>query len=336
MKTFKKDVARVGTWHDPKTGKPVNFGPGEEFDLEALAANTNAWIAEGNVVWFPDGHSSDSLSDLGGWREFRVSDDGQTLEAIVDVEDEEAAEKVGTRVKRVSPWIDMAPVSSASGKTFGPTITHVAATPEPVITGQGNFIALSRQLPEEVGMDMDNGAAAPPPAAGLAAKLAALLGLGEDASEDAILEALAQKIAAPAAPPAMSAAEPTATALALSRRVETLEAENKRIRAESHDREIADAKSYMLSRGQIVMERDDEETARALFAAGQEKGARSFIALSRKRADDVAEARRGRIVLSRGDDADRARREADAKASEDRMLARMGVVDPAKTNGRAG
>ena len=331
MKAFRKDIARVGTWHDPKTGKPVSFGPGKDLDLEALASNTNAWIAEGNVVWFPDGHSDASLSDLGGWREFRVSRDGSTLEAIVDVEDEEAAEKIGTRVKRVSPWIDMAPVSSASGKTFGPTITHVAATPEPVITGQGNFVALSRQLPEE-GMDMDKdpGAAAPPPAASnLAAKLAALLGLGEDASEDAILEALAQKLGS-GVPPADAA-----MSVALSRRVETLEAENKRIRTESSEREIADAKSYMLSRGQIVMERDDEETARALFAAGHEKGARSFIALSRKRADDVAEARRGRSILPRGDDVERKRREDEQRASEDRMLQRMGV-DVAKTNGKAG
>src|SRR4051794_38921341 len=66
---FRKEVLRVGKWIHPATGEVLDFT--REF-LARLVASTAQWIALGNKVWFPAGHSSDPRDSLGFWSGFAL------------------------------------------------------------------------------------------------------------------------------------------------------------------------------------------------------------------------------------------------------------------------
>jgi len=343
VKRAKKDVLHAGRWVDPKDGKAF---AATVADLDELARNTNAWIEAGHRVWFPDGHTDSIRADMGEWSNFRV--EGDRLVADVTIDDDVAERKLGRTLREVSPAIDAAPVAS-DGRRFGRTVIHVAATPQPVVTHQGNFVALAR-APAQGGSPMANPvpapdappapaaapASAPPSPSSVMSQIAALLGLGADADEGSLVEAVRQlKAAAEVAKEAegmlpKEMAKQAELSRALETKVKSLEGELSRLHSESIEREVTDARDYCLSRGGLVIEKDTETTVRELFAAGQEKAARHILGLQKKQADDAGAARRGRVTLSRpASTADEAKKQAEA--DEQLMLTAMGVK-PGKGN----
>lgn len=140
---WRKDVLRVGRWIHPDTGQEIDI---TRDLLAAIAANTNAFLSAGHEVFFPNGHTSDVKKNLGQWSRFEIEDD--VLFAVADVADDEAAEAMGKTITRVSPHIKFKGLRTSSGKKLGPLIMHVAATPAPVIPGQGNFMLLSLKTKE--------------------------------------------------------------------------------------------------------------------------------------------------------------------------------------------
>ncbi len=169
---FKKEVLRVGRWTHPVTGEDLDF---DQAFLERLAKNTAQWIELGNKVWFPAGHTADVRANLGFWPRFEV--EGERLVGQVDVLDDEAASKVGKTIQDVSAAIHFGAVAS-TGQDFEAVIEHVAATPEPVIPGQTNFVRLAR---EAGGKPMEPIDISP---------VRAALGLGADADSNAIVNAI--------------------------------------------------------------------------------------------------------------------------------------------------
>jgi hypothetical protein len=149
-KRFRKDLIHVGKWVHPDTGQELDFSAER---LDQLADETNRWLAAGNKVWFPVGapaHHSKADQHLGFWSEFEF--DGQTLWATVEIRDKETLEKdkVGRTITDVS--IGVGPAVDSNGQEFEEVVQHVAATVQPVIPGQGNFIALERR--PEAGMSV--------------------------------------------------------------------------------------------------------------------------------------------------------------------------------------
>ncbi len=141
---FAKDVIRVGEWIHPTTGQKLDFTAER---LAALVLATNRWLAIGNKVWFPAGdraHNSDSMKNLGFWTGFTF--DGENVVGIVEVRDQDAIDKkkIGTTITDVSIGVSGKQLAS-TGERFEEVILHVAATPQPVINGQGNFIHLARE-----------------------------------------------------------------------------------------------------------------------------------------------------------------------------------------------
>lgn len=149
---FAKDVVRVGKWVHPATGREVVFTPER---IRNLVKNTTDYLARGNKIPFPDGHTTDTSKNLGFWPGPFIEYKG-ALVGVVEPKDELALKKIqdGT-LDAVSVCVDF-DVMDPSGKKYDEVITHVCATNYPVITKQKEFIKLSREsgsglyLPEEL------------------------------------------------------------------------------------------------------------------------------------------------------------------------------------------
>jgi len=169
---FKKEILRVGRWIHPATGDELDF---DRDLLEQIAKDTTRWIELGNKVWFPAGHTADVRANLGFWSSFAL--DGERLVGTVDVLDDEAAAKIGKTIQDVSAAIHFGAVAS-TGEELSSVIEHVAATPEPVIPGQTNFVRLAREARRHV---VDENDLTP---------IRGALGLATDASPAAIVDAI--------------------------------------------------------------------------------------------------------------------------------------------------
>jgi hypothetical protein len=143
---FEKDVLRVGSWFHPVTGQEVEVTAER---LRLLAKRTIEYAAANNGrIPFQDGHTFDSMKTLGWWTGFRV--DGDRLVGVVEVTDDEAARKIEQgSIRGVSVRID-ADIKDTRGNVYPEVITHVAATPVPVVDDQGDFVQLSRGSGAEV------------------------------------------------------------------------------------------------------------------------------------------------------------------------------------------
>ena len=185
---FEKDVLTVGEWFHPINGERIEF---DHDRLVALATATNHWIQDvGNEVTFPKNHTTDPLENLGIWHPpFRVV--GDRLMGVVEVLDEEAIERVQNQTLRgVSVFIEFN-VLGQDGQMIPEVITHVAATNDPVITGQEGFVSLARKA-HETGAELflsselaTGGEEAMTPEQ--LKKLAVLMGLPETATPEEIL-----------------------------------------------------------------------------------------------------------------------------------------------------
>ena len=144
---FRKEVARVGAWTHPATGQEIAFS---RSDLEEIAAGTNKYIAAigGKLrgprlhdgVWIT-GEQPKADDNLAYWLSFNV--EGDRLYGVVEAGDEAVASMLGGRIRSVSLCL-VPEAKDAHGGTYKNVLDHVAFTPEPVIEGQGEFVALSK------------------------------------------------------------------------------------------------------------------------------------------------------------------------------------------------
>lgn len=190
---FRKEVLRVWSGVDPKTGQKLSF---DRLFLERLAKNTNRWIELGHKVPAPDGHTDSAMSNLGWWPEYQV--DGDTLFGIFEAADEGVASKIGTSIRDVSIFAS-GPEQASNGEVLDAVILHCCLTPEPVLPGQANFVRLARETtmdPKTTNLKLAGAAGADPapeassmtPAEALKF-LAVLFGLAPDADPAATVEA---------------------------------------------------------------------------------------------------------------------------------------------------
>jgi hypothetical protein len=132
---YKKDAIRVGNYVHPITGQKV----------DVPASRLSHWVqqfkrmsANGINIPIRDGHRGKAL----GWID-DMMEDGTQLDAVHNFPDEDGV-KTARRYRGVS--IGVKPVyKDCFGNIYKDVIDHIALTPEPVITGQGDFIALSRE-----------------------------------------------------------------------------------------------------------------------------------------------------------------------------------------------
>jgi hypothetical protein len=274
---FKKEVLRAGHWIHPATGEDLDF---DRAFLERLVKDTARWIDLGNKVWFPAGHTTDVRANLGFWPRFEL--EGERLVGQVDVLDEQAARNVGKTIQDVSAAIHFGAVAS-TGETFEAVIEHVAATPEPVIPGQTNFVRLAREAGRN---QVDESDLAP---------LRAALGLAKDATPSTIVEAVnALKTTPPPAPPPAPSA-PHEDLEKLSREIEAkVEAKFSKqladLRHKAAEREVELAREESIRSGCPI----DEETRKdavSLLARGDpesERLGRRLLALAKAPRDTKA------------------------------------------------
>ena len=137
-----KDVLVDGDWHDQKTGRTVPITPARR---RVLMEESNRYLANGNEIPFQDGHNTDAMKTLGAWPgPFAMLGDRLFAVAEPKGDDVVGAMKAG-KVNRVSvvirkEWTD------PKGNFYPEVITSIDATPVPVVSGQRDFVALSREM----------------------------------------------------------------------------------------------------------------------------------------------------------------------------------------------
>lgn len=291
---FAKDVLKVGRFVLPD-GRELEIHATDSQALAArksgimaaglpeLARNTNARIALGHKVWFPEGdastpaHNAVASLNRGYWSDFRV--EGDRLVATVEVTDEKVAAQIGKTIRDVSAgvvWGDLARASS--GQTFGCAVEHVCATSYPVVPSQNNFepVRLAREVPMTTTTTTDTTAvkpaeanlAAAPAAPSLLSAVVAGLGLPEGTDEAAAVAAFndycaadAPEVAAPAEVAAM-AQEKTA----LEERIVSLEKKVAANARKSAEREVDLAKDLALKTSGLPVAKDVADQIVALLA----------------------------------------------------------------------
>jgi hypothetical protein len=195
---YAKDIVALGTWFHPETKRRVNF---DDDRIKRLVKQTSRYIANGNRIPFPDGHSFKAADNLGYWTGPFI-DRGGRLIGVVEPRGKDVDDKLATgKIDQVSAYISHNYVDT-KGNFYPEVITHVCATSYPVLTGQRPFDRLSS-------VESDKGPISGflplVPFEGLSgkgddmkfAKLAATLGLNiEGKSEDEVLTMIETEIEA--------------------------------------------------------------------------------------------------------------------------------------------
>ena len=134
---FRKDVLHVGTLSHPVDGWQADFTPER---IAKIAAETNRLIAAGHEPHVPSGHIryADAATNRGFVKSMRV--EGDRLFADMELIGDESIKEASRN--KVSVFIEPA-FKDGKGNTYGECITHVALTPVPVQTGQGDFVAIA-------------------------------------------------------------------------------------------------------------------------------------------------------------------------------------------------
>lgn len=291
---FAKDVLKVGRFVLPD-GRELEIHATDSQALAArksgimaaglpeLARNTNARIALGHKVWFPEGdastpaHNSVASLNRGYWSDFRV--EGDRLVATVEVTDEKVAAQIGKTIRDVSAgvvWGDLARASS--GQPFGCAVEHVCATSYPVVPQQNNFepVRLAREVfmtttttdATAVPQAAANLAAATPAAPSLLSAVIAGLGLPEGTDEAAAVAAFNDYCAADA-PEVSDPADVAAMAkdkTALEEKVAALEKKVAANARKSAEREVDLAKDLALKTSGLPVAKDVADQIVSLLA----------------------------------------------------------------------
>jgi len=139
VRTFRKDIARVGRYRHPKEGWELDVTPDR---LDAWVAAFDAMRANGVDVEVVVDHSFDADAIRGYvtkmWR------DGDTLYSEHEMHGARAIELAET-ARNTSPWIDRR-YTDGKNNHYGEAIVHSAICQQPVIPGQEGFTALAASL----------------------------------------------------------------------------------------------------------------------------------------------------------------------------------------------
>jgi hypothetical protein len=187
---YKKDVIRVGQFKHPQTGQLINVTPER---LQSWVEKFGRMQEHGVNVPIYYGH--DRNKPLGSVADMFV--EGDKLFTIYDFADDDAVQLAKraklASVKTTPRYVD------CEQQDYGEVIEHVAVTPEPVITRQGEMIALSRvsDTPDASNNDSTSLSHEPPNEEPHMEWLNELLGLDAAATEDAQKAAIAALKARP-------------------------------------------------------------------------------------------------------------------------------------------
>ena len=174
---YRKDVIKVGRFVHPRTGKDVSVSAER---LKHWQQSFHEMQAAGINIPIRNGHDGDAIGHIAG-----ATVAGEKMEMLHDFPDDGAV-TIAKRNRFVS--IGVVPTyTDAHGNTWKDVIDHVASTPVPVITGQDEFIALSRET----------AAPAAQPKEPTMEGLNELLGLPVDADETAIKAKVTELAARP-------------------------------------------------------------------------------------------------------------------------------------------
>jgi hypothetical protein len=285
---FAKDILHPGAWIHPQTGQRVFF---DDARIKRLVESTNRYIRAGNVVRYPDGHSFKATDNLGDWPGPFIVHKGR-LVGVVEAKNPKAAEGMAAgTIDAVSAFIEFDHVDT-KGNTYDEVITHVCATPYPVITGQKGFIPLSAVegdsgnieaqllVPEDLalagkGDDMDRKQVlAMLETMGLSLSK---LGLAEDAPVEKIATALSARVsAAPAAAEALAGLRKQ-VGEALSAHGLALEADGKVVVLPKPEKKDDDPEKKELRERLAVVERDGKVQKLTLARDEAEKYVQSKV-----------------------------------------------------------
>jgi len=141
-RVFEKDVLVEGTYQHPIQPWDEPLTVTREY-IDRVCAASNAAMKGGQRVYVPDGHSTRAADNVGYVESFepRFVDGKWRAVARFTVEDERYGPKIGTTIRDVSPMIVNHPLGD--GTNPGERIAHVALVPDPVMPGQGDFVACS-------------------------------------------------------------------------------------------------------------------------------------------------------------------------------------------------
>jgi ribosomal 50S subunit-recycling heat shock protein len=141
-KVFEKDVLVEGTYQHPIQPWDTPLEVTKDY-IDRVCAASNAALKQGQRVYVPDGHSTKARDNVGFVSEFapRLVDGKWRAVARFTVEDDSYLAKIGKTIRDVSPLIVTHPLGN--GADVGERIAHVALVPDPVMPGQGDFVACS-------------------------------------------------------------------------------------------------------------------------------------------------------------------------------------------------
>lgn len=278
---FAKEVVREGEWIHPVAGERVTF---DRARLDGIARETNRLLGQVGRVPFPDGHRFDAQPTLGWWHAFWLAQlpEGKTaLYGLAEVPDPKVAERFGREIRDVSMFLE-GETRDSHGGIYRDAITHVAATPYPVIDVQTNFAAIA--------MSRAGGPTPPAPAPGrlggeeamqLSARALEALGFAKDAKPTA--EEIEAKAAGLAAKVAEAGRSAEAIALAkerdaLAAKVAGFEAAAKAADEKALEDLVLSAKAAVAASGAVEGWAADEQHLRSAWKAGLKDAARAFAA----------------------------------------------------------
>ena len=174
-----KDIIIAGDWVHPSTGQDVEVSAER---LERWASTFAAMSANGVKVYVPLGHTSDPGRNVGWVEDMWV--EGNKLMARMRIIGEDgilAAARNHVSIMAVPELKD------GKGNVYKDAIVHVALTPEPVISGQEDFIAASRGTGNVPVLRLACGGAKMPGYKKIAEKLGLAIEVDDDAAEAAIV-----------------------------------------------------------------------------------------------------------------------------------------------------
>ena len=143
---FRKQILRYGKWSHPAApGGVLNVT--KEF-VTKIADNFKRGVRDN--VPIPLGHEMDAISSVGKVVGLEVDENG--LWGIHEIEDAEAADKIGKVWTGTSAFIDLNAEDKETGEKLGPVLVHNAITNAPYIKGLAPFesVALGEDAQDAV------------------------------------------------------------------------------------------------------------------------------------------------------------------------------------------
>lgn len=263
---FAKDILIEGKYTHPSTGQLVDITVER---MHKLAHNTAEYQRNGNKVPFPDGHTTESMKNLGDWDPTFIVQEGK-LWGVVNPRAKGVEERLAAgAIDGVSAMIEF-DVTDSKGRVYDEVITHICATDYPVIIGQKPFIPLSRMGGADIPLFLSTELAGLAPEKGnsMLKKMALALGLAETATEEEILAALGK---ATDAQKSALARVKTDEALALSLKEQGFELKDgKAVKLEKKDEPETQKEKEYLSRIQALEAKDALSRLNAAKATADE------------------------------------------------------------------